>query len=159
MARAGLTGLRIRTARADDLPALLDLLEQLRECATPGVPWERAPETEVAATFVEILGDERRVFLVAEDDDGEVVGTADLVVVPNLTHAARPLAYVENVVVDREHRGRGIGASLMAECEARAREAGAYKLQLLSNADRTDAHRFYEDLGFEQSARGYRRYL
>jgi hypothetical protein len=29
----------------------------------------------------------------------------------------------------------------------------------LSNADRTDAHRFYEGLGYQQSARGYRRYL
>lgn len=159
MARAGLTGLRIRTARAEDLPALVELLAQLRERATPGVTWERAPESAVAGTFAEILGDERRAFLVAESEDGAVVGTADLVVVPNLTHAARPIAYVENVVVDRDHRNRGIGAALMAGCEARAREAGAYKLQLLSNADRTEAHRFYESLGYKQSARGYRRYL
>jgi hypothetical protein len=46
VARAGLIGLRIRTARADDLPALSDLLEQLRERATLGVRWERAPKRE-----------------------------------------------------------------------------------------------------------------
>ena len=159
MADPGLSAARIRTARADDLPQLLDLLEQLRERATPDVAWERADDAHAARVLAEILTDDRRVFLVAEEPGGAVVGTADLVLVPNLTHAARPIAYVENVVVDREHRNRGIGAALMAECEARAREAGAYKLQLLSNADRTDAHRFYEDLGYVQSARGYRRYL
>ena len=159
MARAGLTGLRIRTARADDLPALLDLLEQLRDGATPGGPRERAPEPVAAEAFARILADERRAFLVAEAADGSVVGTADVVIVPNLTHAARPLAYVENVVVDRERRGRGVGTALMAECETRALEAGAYKLQLLSGAARADAHRFYESMGYRQSARGYRRYL
>jgi ribosomal protein S18 acetylase RimI-like enzyme len=61
------------------------------------------------------------VFLVAEGEDGAVVGTADLVVVPNLTQAAKQTAYVENVVVDREHRNRGIGPTIMAECEVRAR--------------------------------------
>jgi ribosomal protein S18 acetylase RimI-like enzyme len=159
VARAGLTGLRIRTARPDDLSVLLNLLEQLRERATPGVEWERATETKATATFAEILADARRAFIVAENEDGAVVGTADLIVVANLTHAARPIAYVENVVVDRDHRNRGIGAALMAECESRAHEAGAYKLQLLSNADRIDAHRFYESLGYKESARGYRRYL
>ena len=158
MARAALTDLRIRTAQPDDLPALLDLLEQLREPTTPGAEWERAPDEEAAATFAAILADERRALLVAEAGGG-IVGTADLVIVPNLTHAARPLAYVENVVVDREHRGRGIGAALMAECEVRAVEAGVYKIQLLSAADRTDAHRFYEGLGYQERALGYRRDL
>jgi hypothetical protein len=73
VARAGLTPPRLRTARADDLPALLDLPEQLREHATPGVPWERASGTEAEATFLRILDDEGRAFLVAESD-GAVVG-------------------------------------------------------------------------------------
>ena len=148
----------IRTARLEDLPALLELLPQLREGATPGVTWEAADEAAATAAWEEILADPRRVFLVAELD-GRVAGTADLVIVPNLTHAARPIAYVENVVVDAAQRGRGIGRALMATCETRAVEAGCYKLQLLSNRYRDGAHRFYASLGYEDAARGFRRYL
>ena len=158
MAGGGLTSVEVRPARLEDVAGLIPLLEQLREGATRGVPWERASEAHARATFERILGDPGRAFLVAEAA-GDVIGTADLVIVPNLTHAARPIAYVENVVVDRAHRGRGVGAALMAACESRARDAGAYKLQLLSNADRHAAHRFYAALGYVESARGYRRYL
>jgi ribosomal protein S18 acetylase RimI-like enzyme len=38
-------------------------------------------------------------------------------------------------------------------------EAGCYKVQLLSRRDRADAHSFYEAVGFERLAEGYRRYL
>jgi ribosomal protein S18 acetylase RimI-like enzyme len=148
----------IRSARPEDLPALVELLPQLREGATPGVTWEPADDRTATGVWEQILSDPRRAFLVAELDD-RVVGTADLVIVPNLTHAARPIAYVENVVVDKGLRGRGIGRALMAACETRAVEAGCYKLQLLSNRYRDDAHRFYESLGFEPAALGYRRYL
>ena len=158
MADDRLSPVQIRTARADDLPALLSLLEQLRDRATLGVAWGRADHETAAGVWAEILEDARRTFLVALMG-GEVVGTADLIVVPNLTHSARPVAFVENVVVDVDRRSRGIGRALMSACEARAVEAGCYKLQLLSNRGRTDAHRFYESLGFEPAAQGYRRYL
>jgi GNAT superfamily N-acetyltransferase len=158
VADRGLTAARVRTAHRDDLPRLLELLSELRERATPGVAWEQAEPEAAAGAWDEILADPRRAFLVAEID-GAVVGAADLIVAPNLTHGAKPLAFVENVVVTSAHRGGGIGRALMAEAEARARDAGCYKVQLLSNELREAAHRFYESLGYRASARGYRRYL
>ena len=156
MARATLT---IRDARPDDLPRLLDLLEELRENATPGVPWDRATDERTAEVWREILADPRRRFLIAQDDDDLIVGTADMIVVPNLTHAARPVAFVENVVVTHERRGNGIGRELMEEVLRSAQDAGCYKVQFLSNKSRTRAHSFYERLGFTPSSEGFRRYL
>jgi N-acetylglutamate synthase-like GNAT family acetyltransferase len=155
VARSTLT---IRDARSDDLPRLLDLLEELREGATSGVPWDRATDDFTNRVWNEILADPRRRFLIAEDG-GTVVGTADVIVVPNLTHAARPIAFVENVVVTAKRRGHGIGRELMEEVLRRAELAGCYKVQFLSNRTRTRAHAFYERLGFEPSSEGFRRYL
>jgi ribosomal protein S18 acetylase RimI-like enzyme len=156
VARGALT---IRDARTDDLPRLLDLLEELREGATPGVPWDRASEERTGSVWQEILADPRRRFLVAEDDDGTILATADVVIVPNLSHAARPVAFVENVVVTRGRRGEGIGRQLMDDVVAHAEAAGCYKVQFLSNKTRTRAHAFYARLGFEASSEGFRRYL
>ena len=150
--------LRIRSARGDDLPRLLDLLEELRVGSTSGVAWDRADDDRSARTFDAILADPHRAFLVAEAD-GQIVGTADVVLVPNLTHASRPVAYVENVVVAEGRRGEGIGRALMDEAIRRAEAAGCYKIQLLSNDGREGAHVFYDRLGFERSAQGFRRYL
>ena len=56
-------------------------------------------------------------------------------------------------------RGRGLGAALMADAEARARAAGCQLIQLTTNATRTDAHRFYARLGFTPSHIGFKKPL
>jgi ribosomal protein S18 acetylase RimI-like enzyme len=158
MRRAANVTTRIRRARLDDLAELLDLLDELQEGATPGIPWGRGDAVWTATVWEEILTDPRRVYLIAEEDD-RVVGTADLLILPNLTHGARPIAFVENVVVTTDRRGDGIGRALMDDIMSRAEAEGCYKVQLLSANGRSGAHAFYEDLGFEASSRGYRRYL
>ncbi|MEU8423186.1 GNAT family N-acetyltransferase [Micromonospora sp. NPDC048835] len=68
-----------------------------------------------------------------------VVGTLDTLVAPNLTHGARPYMVVENVVVAAGWRRRGVARALMLAALDDAAAAGCYKVQLVSNATRTDA--------------------
>jgi GNAT superfamily N-acetyltransferase len=96
--------------------------------------------------------------LVAEHD-GTLVGTTDLITLPNLTHNATPYANIENVIVRRESRGLGIGRALVQHAVDRARAAGCYKVQLTSNVARGVAHDLYESVGFEPSATGFRLYF
>jgi GNAT superfamily N-acetyltransferase len=142
----------VRAAREDDLEALLRLYVQL-SAGNASTRVEAARRGLVA-----MLADERMRLLVAEDEAGRVIGTATVVVVPNLTHDARPWAQVENVVVDEAARGTGVGKALMDECVRIAWEAGCYKVQLQSADHRQGAHRFYEGLGFEASSVGFRLY-
>ena len=82
--------------------------------------------------------------------EGRIVGTWSQLTMDNLGHGGTPSAVVENVVVDAACRGIGIGKAMMREAMAIAREKGCYKLALTSNLRRTDAHRFYDQLGFER---------
>ncbi len=145
----------VRVAESRDLASLLGLYGQLAEDRPDALP---ASASDAAPIFEAIVSASDRALLVATLD-GAVVGTADMVVVSNLTHGARPWAAVENVVVDEAHRGAGVGRSLMVEVLRRCEASGCFKVQLLSRRHRHDAHRFYRGLGFEPSAEGFRLYL
>ena len=116
------------------------------------------PGAEVRRIFREI-GSFTGMELIVAEDAGEVVGSTVLIIVPNLSHSGLPWAIVENVIVDQSRRGQGIGWDLMKYVEARAREAGCYKIGLSSDNSRKEAHEFYRSLGYKATAQGFRLYL
>ncbi|MGE5137211.1 MAG: N-acetyltransferase family protein [Gemmatimonadota bacterium] len=142
----------VRPAAEADLPALLALYAELHPGDTP------LPAAAALPVWTEIQSQRGRVVLLAEQD-GKAAGTADCTVLANLTHGGRPFMLIENVVVARAHRRAGVGTALLDAAAALARPAGCYKAQLLSRADRTGAHAFYEACGFAPAAQGYRRYF
>ena len=143
--------MKIRDARSRDLERLLELYRLLEE------PYSEVEtlDGEVGDLFTRVLLDPDQTTLVAEDY-GEIVGSMVLVLIPNLAHGGAPYALVENVVVDAESQGTGIGKALMQEATDRARRAGAYKLALTTNLQRSETHEFYEALGLEQTHVGFK---
>lgn len=143
--------MRIRNARLEDLERLLELYRE------PNSLYQEAralAEEEARQRFAEVLGDEHQQVLVAEEN-GVVVGTLVLVVIPNLAHGGAPYAVIENVVVEESRRGEGIGTTLICEAMERAREADAYKLSLTANLGRARAHAFYRKLGMKETHLGF----
>ena len=69
--------------------------------------------------------------------------------------------FVENVAVDPECQGSGLGRRLMAFAEDRARRDGLPRLELYTNVKMTETIPFYAGLGFEETERriedGFRR--
>ena len=102
----------------------------------------------------------RDLTLYLADVDGEAVGTATLLMMPNLTYGCAPTAFVEAVVVVAAHRRRGIATTIMRRVLDDTRAAGCNKVQLLSHKRHaTDgAHGLYTALGFEPEAEGFRLY-
>ncbi|WFE41640.1 GNAT family N-acetyltransferase [Micromonospora sp. WMMD998] len=145
--------LTVRPATLDDDPdRIFDLLWQL-------APSDDRPAPDaLAGAWRDLHAQPGRTLLLAFLGP-RLVGTVDTLVAPNLTHGARPFMLVENVVVDHAARRQGVAAALMRSAVDSARSANCYKIQLVSNHRRVEAHRFYESAGFTPSATGYRRYL
>jgi len=142
----------IRAATAADVPALLRLYGQLGD---PGA----LPSVDGAREAVAAISAQPRMHLLVAELGGRVAGTVTLVVVPNLTHFAKPWAQIENMVVEEGLRGRGLGRRLLDRCVELATEASCYKLQLQSGNQRLEAHQFYQGFGFQPSSVGFRLYL
>jgi GNAT superfamily N-acetyltransferase len=111
-------------------------------------------------TWDRMMGSRDITVYLAEVDE-QVVGTATLMTMPNLTYGCAPTAFVEAVVVAAAYRRRGIATAMMRRLLSHAGSAGCNKVQLLSHKRHaTDgAHRLYTSLGFEPEAEGFRLYL
>ena len=136
----------VRPARMEDLERLVGLLDLLFAIEADFRP-DPARQRQGLAL---LLDDVRARVLVAERADG-VVGmcTGQLVV---STAEGGPALLVEDVVVDPDHRGRGVGRALLAALADWARGRGVRRLQLLADGNNGPALAFYDRLGWRATA-------
>lgn len=144
----------MREARLSDLDALLSLYRTLAGQKRSALPADREHSLGIIR---DIISEPSRHLLVA-DVDGELAGTADMLIVPNLTHSGMPWAVVENVIVTERQRRKGVARLLFERLIETARAAGCCKLQLISGKHRTGAHGFYRSVGMEAVAEGFKLY-
>ena len=148
----------IRIATEQDITRILELYRDMT-ITTSRAELARLPSPDDCRRVFAEISDSPGHELVVAEEDGEVIGTLVLLIVPNLSHGALPWALVENMVVDRQHRRSGVGRLLIDYATTRAQGAGCYKIVLSSNKKRPGAHRFYRTVGFEPTAHGFRRYF
>jgi len=129
--------LTVDTATAELVEAFVSLLPQLSSSA---------PATTVES-LATIIAAPSNTVLIARDptSGGRIVGTLTLVMFPIPT-ALR--AWIEDVVVDKEARGRGVGEALTTSAVNIAKLRGAKTIDLTSGQSREAAHRLYEKAGF-----------
>jgi GNAT superfamily N-acetyltransferase len=139
-----------RIATRADVPAILAMLDDDEITRSRGYPVSEEADAAAWRAFEEIDSDPRNELIVA-DDNGTVVGTCQLTFTPSLSAGGAQRMTIEAVRVGRELRGKGVGRAMMRWAIDRARERGCGVAQLTSDRRRTDAHRFYESLGFTAS--------
>ena len=130
---------QVRRAEANDAEAVADLAAGLAQ----SFPFSRAG---FGLSYPALLADDDACLLLAVDGEerlGYLLGFRHLTF-----YANGPVAWVEEVFVRGQHRGRGIGRALMSGFE---RWAAARNCALIALATRRAAP-FYRALGYEESA-------
>lgn len=150
----------IRRARAEDVTRIAELimLGAATQTMTPQQIAAEAQHPGYAQAFAEIAASPDNALFVAERA-GAVVGTFQVTLIPGLVARGRKRAKIESVHVAPECRGLGIGRLMVAHALAFAKGEGAGLVELTSNKSRVDAHRFYRNLGFDQSHEGFKKAL
>ncbi|MDT0469620.1 GNAT family N-acetyltransferase [Streptomyces gibsoniae] len=143
----------VRPAERRDLPALVRLRVTNAERHIQLAPdIYRIPDTEaVHRHFEEVLADGSKVLISVAEVEGEVVGMAEVVLLAEPADhqilVSRRGAEIHTVVLDG-HRGRGVGAALVAAAERAAAVRGVSIIYAGIFAPNKDAVGFYSASGF-----------
>lgn len=147
----------LRRATTDDLGALIALLADDAVSAARG---DRAAASDVAryeAGLRAVLASGENELVVATDEAGAIVATFQLTTIPGMSRRGATRMQVESVRVRSTLRSGGLGSAMMRwVLETAAPATGTALVQLTSDAQRQDAHRFYERLGFTDSHTGFK---
>lgn len=142
-----------RKALETDLPAIVNMLndDELgrgRETVSEDLACYRR-------AFWEISADPNQ-FLCVVENNGRAVGTLQLSFISGLARGGAKRGQIEAVRVARDHRNKGIGRAMFDWAIEQCRAHNCTLVQLTTDKARTDAHRFYDGLGFEASHVGYK---
>jgi GNAT superfamily N-acetyltransferase len=133
---------RLRPATRGDVPVIADLIRGLARYEKLEDQVEMTEELLAAALF----GERPYAEVVLAEEDGLAVGFA-LFFHNFSTFLGRPGIYLEDLFVLPEHRGRGIGRTLLAHLARLAVERGCGRLEWAVLDWNRDAIAFYERLG------------
>ena len=143
-----------RRAREKDVEAIVQLLED----DVLGRTREDASASGADAyrkAFATIDADPNQLLVVACEAD-EIIGTLQLSFITGLARNGALRGQIEAVRIASSRRRRGIGKEMIEWAIFECRRRGCRQVQLTTDKSRTDAHRFYEGLGFAPSHIGYK---
>lgn len=149
--------LTFRQATMEDLPYIVDMLSD----DPLGSQRERfevpLPDSYFAA--FDAINNNPLNELIVVTIEGLVIGVLQLTFIPNISYQGGWRALIEGVRVSANFRNQGIGRQLFEYAIKRAKEQGCHMVQLTMDKERTDAHRFYQSLGFIASHEGFKLHL
>ncbi len=137
------SAISIRPATPGDLDQLLALFRQLW-------PTKTIVPARLRTVFERVLATPYKRYFCAMAGE-QVVGLGSVSFKDNLWQEGE-IAYVEELVVDENQRGQGIGSLLLNHLVAQAEARGCIRIELDTAFHRESAHRFYERHSMQKRA-------
>jgi ribosomal protein S18 acetylase RimI-like enzyme len=131
-------GAKLRRATVEDFQGLEPLLQELIG----------DPDGNRKLAFQKALGHKDYIAYVAVLDN-EIVGFADLWILPDPGHGAM-LGYLTSLIVVKARRRGGIGRALVETIIETAKKRGAAEIHVTTKMDNEPAHRLYKTCGFKK---------
>lgn len=128
----------IRMANYNDVNAVYELICELEKC-------EFNKEKFKTTYKINLINDSLHYYVFEEDEI--ILGFGSLAVLRPLHHEER-VAEIQELIVRKEARGRGVGKAILIYIESIARSLNLERIEIASNLKRLDAHRFYEREGY-----------
>ena len=143
--------MNIRPLTIDDMESLAKLYFEF---------WNETSNVEkMKQAFSSLQNNSAYIFLCAVVD-GQLVGSVMGIVCHELYGQCTPFLVVEDMIVDKKYRKKGIGRALFQALEKQAVARGCTQVILVTENVRTDACGFYESIGFHPSKnKGYKKKL
>jgi GNAT superfamily N-acetyltransferase len=151
-----------REARLADVPAIVALLADDQLGAQRDGVRDAADLAAYERAFRAIDADPAHLLIVAQRVDtpaGGIHATMQLSFLPGLARRGALRAQIEAVRVGQASRDLGLGSAMIGWAVAEARRRDCALVQLTTDKKRTEAHRFYERLGFTASHEGMKLHL
>lgn len=130
------SSLPVREAIPGDVPSLTRLIQQL------GYPLS---ESVVSANLLKLLETKQETILVAVHEE-QVIAWIGMMQTVQLTTG--PMAEITGLIVDAAWQRKGVGRLLVEKAKEWSRKRNLPVLRVRSNLRRSDAHDFYNGLGF-----------
>jgi ribosomal protein S18 acetylase RimI-like enzyme len=137
---------RVREATAEDADIIHSLAGELARTVGDSPPRLE----DVRGRLLELVEEPRARVLVAEGEEGDVVGMASLWIKPDLAHGDT-VVEVPTLVVAEGARREGVGKLLMEEIQELAAENAANVIELVATPGNVPARNFYKSLGFVET--------
>jgi ribosomal protein S18 acetylase RimI-like enzyme len=143
-----------RTALLADVPAIVALLADDELGSTREIIGTPLDQRYVDA-FKAIEADANQRLAVVADGD-EIIGTLQLSFIPGIARMGSWRGQIEAVRIAAHRRDSGLGQKMFEWAISECKSRGCNLVQLTTDKSRSDAHRFYEKLGFKASHEGYK---
>lgn len=140
--------MEIRDMESKDYPEIDRLMKELHELHVKGRPdlYTELEHPYSREEFEKIVSDPKTIAILAEEKN-VVIGLCIGTLRKKSGMVEMKTMYIEDLIVDRNFRGKGIASQLYEEMEERGRNTGAKRLDLMVWEFNSDAKRFYEKQG------------